>query len=269
MNISALLTRKPLTIAPGASLDQAMALMDEEEIRHLVVLEDARPAGVISDRDLLAVTGWLSRRQREVIEAPAGSVGEFMQAPALTIEVDAPVCDALEHFVEQRVGCLPVVRDGRLEGIVTETDVFDAYATACLRGQVTPQDDPPVAEHMTSEVVSLSPTASGDEAADLMREHGLRHLPVVDGGRLVGIVSDRDVRREFGRGQLEGSAVRDWMSANPLTARPDERLSTAARTLASSRISALPVVRGGELVGILSATDVLGACAGRLSVLQP
>lgn len=268
MNLSAILSRDPVTVGAGASLDQAMDLMDERDVRHLVVVGDGRPVGVISDRDLLEVTGWLSPRQREVIEAPTGNVGDFMHAPAVTVEEDEVLPRILGHFVQGRIGCLPVLRGEELVGIVTEVDVFEAYATACTRGRIAPSDDPPVSEHMTMGVATVSADTTGDAVADLLRERGMRHLPVTDGERLVGIVSDRDVRRESGRGQLEGSPVREWMSANPITARPDEKLSSAARVLATSRISALPVVDGGSVVGILSGVDVLVPCASRLGTLD-
>ncbi|HEU4368702.1 MAG TPA: CBS domain-containing protein, partial [Methylomirabilota bacterium] len=108
-------------------------------------------------------------------------------------------------------------------------------------------------------------------AADLLRAGRIRHLPVVDGtGRLVGIVTDRDLRQlvfdpvvQEALGQtaaaLSGLKVREIMTWGVLSVRPDTDLRAAARLMRERRIGALPVVDNGGVVGILSETDVLAA----------
>ena len=112
------------------------------------------------------------------------------------------------------------------------------------------------------------------EAVRLMKEGRIRHLPVLDGGRrLVGIVTDRDLRQvvldprlqeRFGAGladALEGLTVRDIMTWAVITVRPETEIRDAARLLHQRKIGALPVVKNGRLVGILTETDVIRAFA--------
>lgn len=105
-------------------------------------------------------------------------------------------------------------------------------------------------------------------AVDLLRKHEIRELPVVQNGRLVGIVTDRDLRQmvpvypffrdeEEIRRYTQSLKVFAVMTANPLVVSPDIPLIKAAKLLQTYRITALPVVDGQRLVGMISVTDLL------------
>jgi acetoin utilization protein AcuB len=260
-----LMTADPVVVQDDAPLDEAMQLMDEHDVRHLPVLEGKRLCGVLSDRDLLEATGWLVPRERQVLEAPEGLVRDHMNSAVLSVAPDAGLDAVLDALVERRIGCLPVLEGGKLVGIVTEMDLLRAYADACRTERVAPGDDPRLEEVMQREVTTVGPDDGAEEAAALMHENGWRHLPVVQDGELVGIVSDRDIRRERGRGQLELGTVGEIMMPGPVTAKPDERLSSAALVLRTAKVSALPVVERRRLVGLVTLVDVLGPCARALA----
>lgn len=124
---------------------------------------------------------------------------------------------------------------------------------------------------MQTTVITVRPEAQLSEAASLMRDHKVRHLPAVDEtGRLVGIVTDRDLRQAiFDPGirarlaeaaeALETLPVREVMTWGVLTVRPDTDLRYAARLMRERKIGALPVVEGGKLVGLVTETDLLAA----------
>ncbi len=266
MNVLELMTRSPITVPPEATVDHAMDLMDEHDVRHLPVVHGNRLAGVLSDRDLLEATGWLAPRQREVLEADVVNVAQCMHA-AVSVDEEDELTSALEHFVERRVGCLPILRGDELVGVMTDVDIMGAYAQACRSGRIPAEEDTPISDHMTPAPRTIEPDASGDEAHELLRELGVRHLPVVEKGKLVGILSDRDVRRAMGRGRLELSLVRELMSPSPRTAPPDRGLSSVATILRDERISALPIVDHRGLEGIATSLDVTVACARALQQL--
>jgi len=124
---------------------------------------------------------------------------------------------------------------------------------------------------MTPDPVTVTPEASITEVWDLMRERGVRHLPVVEGEALVGMLSDRDLARfDVGRlltdgGQtlrreLETPAV-NVMTADVVTVAPEAELAEVIDVLVDNRIGAVAVVRPEtqELVGIVSYIDVLKA----------
>jgi len=125
---------------------------------------------------------------------------------------------------------------------------------------------------MTPDPETVTPEATIAEVWDLMRELDVRHVPVVQGGMLVGMLSDRDLARlDVGRAlTLEGAdalrrelttAVVTVMSSDVICAEPETELSEVVGLLLEHKIGALPVVRPDtrEVVGIISYVDVLRA----------
>lgn len=141
-----------------------------------------------------------------------------------------------------------------------------------------------VRDVMTKDPVTIEPDAPLGTAMAVMRERGVRHLPVVnDAGRLTGIITDRDLRgalfapaiaehlsvsiqrrlRALGE-TIERLRVRDLMTWGPVTVEPDAPLARAAAIMFEGRFSSLPVVEAGRLVGIVTERDVLKALAATL-----
>ncbi len=127
-----------------------------------------------------------------------------------------------------------------------------------------------VRDWMTKQPLTAEPTTSIKAAWKKIQEQRIRHLPVVDGGKLVGIVTDRDLRRVLPSPAtsleihelnylLDKITVSEVMTKDVITTAPFTAIPEAARTLLRNRIGALPVVESGMLVGILSLTDVLEA----------
>ncbi len=127
-----------------------------------------------------------------------------------------------------------------------------------------------VEKWMNRDVMTVAPDDSFRVAMNLIRQKGIRHLPVVEGKRLVGIVTDRDLRQAAPSGAtslsihelhylLEKVTIRDVMTKQVVTIRPEQTVEEAALLLLGHRIGGLPVVRDGELVGIITETDILQA----------
>lgn len=141
-----------------------------------------------------------------------------------------------------------------------------------------------VRDVMTRAPITIDPEAPVETALAVMREREIRHLPVVDdGGRLVGIVTDRDVRSAiFGpalpeylsseqRARLRSLTVplanvrvRDMMTWGAVTIDLEAPVAQAAAVMAQGRFGSLPVVDGDRLVGIVTESDVLKALASTL-----
>ncbi|MDX1675438.1 MAG: CBS and ACT domain-containing protein [Longimicrobiales bacterium] len=108
---------------------------------------------------------------------------------------------------------------------------------------------------MTRDVVAVPPTATVAEALDAMSTHAIQHLPVVDSGRVTGVLSDRDLLAVTDT----ETAVHEVMTPDPLTVPSGTPVEHAARTLVEQGVGCLPVVDDGELVGMLSESDLLRA----------
>jgi acetoin utilization protein AcuB len=125
-----------------------------------------------------------------------------------------------------------------------------------------------VAEIMTANPITVTPRNAIRTAINLMREGGFRRLPVVDHNKLVGIITDRDLRRAanspyvvrekwYDNFVLDHIEVGTCMTVDPVTISPDATVAEAARLLRDHKIGGLPVVTGGQLVGIVTETDML------------
>ncbi len=133
-----------------------------------------------------------------------------------------------------------------------------------------------VKDSMTREVVTLSPQDTAKTALALCRERRIRHLPVLEEGRLVGIASDRDFRAaapplgDPGRAAaLAEIRVGEVMAREVVTAVSDDPIEQAANTMRERRIGCLPVVESGELVGIITASDVMDALVYLVGAHEP
>jgi len=115
-----------------------------------------------------------------------------------------------------------------------------------------------VKDAMTSDVNTATPSLSLTDAAKLMKQEDVGSVPVVDGERLIGMLTDRDI---VVRGIADGSdphAVKagDIASRDVVTVRPDDDLDDALRLMAQHQVRRLPVVEDGHLVGVLAQADV-------------
>ena len=130
-----------------------------------------------------------------------------------------------------------------------------------------------VKDRMHSPVTVLSTGSTLGEAYALFEAHGYRHLPVVDGGRVVGILTDRDLRFDTSSFCTTPHTASDpvtlAMSTHVLTADPLDPVEDAAKIMREHKIGCLPVVDGSELVGILTGMDLLDALISLTGVTKP
>ncbi len=106
----------------------------------------------------------------------------------LSVEAEQTVLEAAKYMTEFNIGAVPVLRSGELVGIFSERDIMRRVVSGGRSPAITK-----VAEVMTPRPLTLSPDDTLEQARFIMLEHGFRHLPVVAGKQLTGIVSLRDV----------------------------------------------------------------------------
>lgn len=149
-------------------------------------------------------------------------VSEIMTRAAVTDLPNDTVAEAAKKMWEQQTGSLLVVEgDEQLAGIITERDVLKAAATGVDLGAVT------VGEVMGREPITVHPGATLREAAKTMTDNWIRHLPVVDEGKLVGVISTRDLAAVLAGALNEPEAMQQLVESSELAR--DKRLERIER----------------------------------------
>jgi CBS domain-containing protein/nucleotide-binding universal stress UspA family protein len=213
-------------------------------------------------------------RLREHVRAVLGD-----DAPPYEVEATwgSPYLDIPEYAIDRNAGLIVMGTHGRtglkhfMLGSVAERTVRLAPCPVLtVRGDGGPAEvlaadaraaRPPAAggtrvgTMMSRAPVVVSSTDSLRQAHARMLEAGVRHLPVVDGARLVGMLADRDLAAHVGH--LEHTRVNVAMTPEPTTATPEMSVEDAARLMLARRVRALPVLDGERLAGVLSSTDIL------------
>lgn len=135
-------------------------------------------------------------------------VREVMTYPPITVAADTPLTEVAKKMRDADVGAVIVTREHDTVGIVSDRDIVVRALAADGSAGFKPVDDV-----CSSDVVSVEPDTDADDAVDLMRRHAIRRLPVVEGGRPVGILSIGDMAIERDR----TSALGEISAAPPNT----------------------------------------------------
>ena len=181
----------PLHTIPSHKLMlDASHVMEQQGVRHLCVAKGEEIVGLISIRDLVRFFVYAESGTIRELDNVYRPLSVLMQTSIETIDSDAPVQEAAQQMATKKVGGLLVRQDGELKGIVTERDLVQKV--------LSEEED---AQALTTKAVMNHPLISIDinrtihDASDLMAEKWIRHLPVTDNQRIVGILSVRDLIR--------------------------------------------------------------------------
>ena len=125
-----------------------------------------------------------------------------------------------------------------------------------------------IRRRMAHKPITIHPDKTIVDALKLMKKHSIRHLPVIDGEKFVGFISEFDVREVRLLPMSYEIKIRDVMIKNPITIGPDENLEDAARLIYENKIGGLPVLEDGKLVGVITSKDILAAFIEIMGVLE-
>jgi len=200
---------------------------------------ETRREYVSSDRLITSSGVWLN-------------VGEVMSPDVATIFSDETVVSAARMMSEKNISCIVVLDDeGEMAGIVTETDFLERIV-----GRDRDLDRRRVREIMSSPVTSGSASLSVLEAADIMEERHIKRLPIVDGGRLIGLATQTDLVRALTSFGVR-KRVADVMTEHVTGIQRTATVTEAAELMTSCNISCVVAVEQDEAVGVLTEKDLL------------
>jgi CBS domain-containing protein len=175
-----------------------------------------------------------------------------MSSPVVALDKDQPLANAIDLMRRNEISRLVVLQEGKIVGVITEKDITRGLGSSAAYR--LPPGRIHVSNAMTSNPITVAPDVMAKRAAEIMLDHDVSGLPVVEGEHLVGIVTKLDFAKVCSR--YEEVYVGQVMQASPMTISPGDRVIHARRLLLDGDLISLPVVESGELVGVVTMRDV-------------
>ncbi len=253
IKVGELMTKELITIDKSRKLSDALDLMLKKGIHRLIVTDDGKLCGIITAMDIMETLGSYKYGRSTTSRL---HVATAMTKNPLTITPDASIKACAKLMVENRISSLPVVENDELVGIITTTDLL----------KVLKDDETPIEPIYNKFVITVKPTDRLVHARKLMLDNRIGRVVVVEEGKVVGILSEKDIAKAFGvfkklsdryqSSRVRNLIVEDVMTQNVVTASPSERIKDVVSKMLEHDISGLPVLNNDELVGIITKTDL-------------
>jgi CBS domain-containing protein len=257
MKVSDVMTRDVISVDKDEKLERIVSLMEKHRVSKIPVTEKGSLVGIVTDGDLMDELGAI---RNKTTTANTLHVSAAMQRKAPTIDSEADVEDAIEAMKRDgHAGMLPVVHNGTLVGVVTKADFLPLVTSTR-----------PVREFMVTQLHAVEPTERLVHARRLMLDHGVERLPVLQGGKLVGVLAETDLAIALARfkdaipvnhqqAQLRRLFVEDVMTKNVVSGTPDMTARDAARVMRENDVGCLPIVNpaSGKIAGMITRSDLI------------
>jgi CBS domain-containing protein len=271
--------KKPIAISSKTTLMDARSILLRHRISRLIVLENDKPIGIVTEKDLVKAIYRLDSRPIEKIR-----ISEVMSKHLVTVDENATLYGCAKLMLDNKISSVIVLKkDGSLLGIITKTDLASVFLTQSAEPMK-------ISKIMTKKVITVKPADSLLHVESVLMKNRISRIVVERNRRPVGIITHRDfipakvplwlrqfgdpvevekyrmanLPREYKSNQLSYLATftaSDIMTPNPVTIDVIEDVSTASLLMIRHGISGLPVVKNTLLVGIITKTDIVKAIA--------
>jgi len=266
--IMLLAQKNVVTTHPLNSIKNVARLMKEHDFRRIPVTDAGtnRLEGMATAIDILDFLGG-GKKYNIILKDYSGNflsaincpISKIMNPDPFYVERRARVDDVIRAMMEKRTSSIPVVEDAagkKVIAIVTERDVLPTAENFGV----------PVKEVMNPKCIIATPGMMISDVSKIMVRNRLRRLPVISDDELIGIVTVFDVLRFLGYGEFRGikaeevlsnTRVEDIMAKKVVTMKPEDDMSVVTKAVKETGIGGFPVVEDGEIVGIVTTSDVI------------
>lgn len=261
--IKQIMTQEVVTITPENTLYEAARIMGEKHIGSLIVMKYDTPVGIITERDLLREVvareidlekDWLVGG----VTIKEEKVEEIMSYPLNTISLTSSIKEAAQMMIEKKIRRLAVRESGKVVGIITASDLIRSLPEVPETMHVWFEVD----YFMSKRVITVDEETPVDSVAKIMGEKSIGSVIITSHGEPIGIFTERDLLTKFlAEDRSLKIEVGKACSSPLITAPMGISVHDAAFIMTSKHIRRLPITREGELVGILTARDLLEAYA--------
>lgn len=241
-----------ITITPDETAVSAAKAMSANNVSCIVVVDNDSVVGIATEKDFLA------RISGKDTDLSGTSVAEIMSRPVESVPPDLSVFDASAMMEARHIKRLPVLAGKRLVGIVTQTDL-----TRALTSYFVWKD---VSQIMSRDVATIPAQATVEKAAEIMHSHSISCIVALEGNRVRGILTERDLLKRVIVPQKDAGSIKveEVTSCPVITIHPDYSIFGAFKTMDKMHVRRLVVMEDERLCGIVTQTDIFRAMKKKL-----
>nr|MDO8080237.1 CBS domain-containing protein [Candidatus Freyarchaeota archaeon] len=266
MLVKDIMVKDLFTVDKDDFVSYAIELMTKKRVSRLLVVDKGKLVGVITEKDIVDRLG---SSKMKSLPASGVHVSGVMSDNPLTVAPQTDIVDAAKMMIDKHISSLPVIENGELVGVITKSTM----TRLCLH-----IDNIFVGQVMTKSPITTTPFDRIVNVRRIMLERNISSLPVVEGGQLVGMVTEGQIAlylaqfRDNVPGKHQEERIRhvdvnEIMQKAPPKLHPDKKVSYAADLMRKERVKSLPVINYEErLNGILTKTDLTRLVANKFTV---
>jgi CBS domain-containing protein len=248
------MTKEIISVDKDENLKHVMNLMEKNDITKLPVLEDKKLIGMVTDNIIAYKLGSIRKKGVPPSKLYASSMTD---KNVECIEPDTDIKTILKKVGKKGPTMLCVTENKDLKGIITKADILHLV-----------ESKKQIKDFMRTDIFTVSSEDRVIHARRIMIDENIARIPVVDEGKLVGIISDNEIafslaelKRQYPVGKqkhrLDELLVKDAMKSPVIFIGPNKTAKDAADVMIEENVGALPVIQNDKLVGIISRTDLL------------
>jgi CBS domain-containing protein len=248
-SVEDIMSREVITTTIEATMDDSARIMGEKRIGSLIARNFGTPVGIVTERDLLSNILAIGRNPKDI------KVEEVMSYPLITICPTAEIKEAARMMIKKK-GRLAVFRCGDLVGIITASDLIRSLPDV-------PETRLKVDDYMTKHVITADQRMPIATLAKMMGEKRIGSVIITSKDTPhMSIFTERDLLSTFlAKGKSLMTEADEAASSPLITVQLGTSVHKAAATMTSNHIRRLPITKDGELVGIITARDLVEAYA--------
>lgn len=259
MNVRDVMSTDLVTVDKDRNLKDVLALMEQHRITKIPVTEDGDLVGIVTDGK---IADKLGREHNRGVQTSTLRASGVMEKDFLMAHPDEALENLLADVGKPGLTMVPVVQGKKLVGVVTKANLLHLV-----------QSDAKLSSIMKKELRSVGPGERLVHARRLLLDHDIARLPVLDGGKVAGIIAEHEIANAFAGFKLadahvQKASIRDlqvapYMRRKVITAKGDMSAKDAAQLMLKNQVGGLPVVDArGVIEGIVTRTDLIRTFAG-------
>ena len=244
MKVNQVMTKDVATIGPDETVAKAAMMMSQRNISCIIIMDNEEILGILTETDLLNKTVVAGRDTRKI------KVMEIMSSPVQTAPSDMSVLEAGEMMEAKHIKRLPILDEGKLAGIMTQTDLTRVITSYGMWREIS--------EIMSKDVAVIQRDTTILDAAEIMSSQKISSIVVMDGDKIAGVITERDLlKRVVAVNRDPVNTKAEEIMSSPVYSVPSNySVFSASRTMENMNVRRLAVVENEKIRGIVTQTDI-------------